>query len=308
MFERFWQPWARRGVKPASAALRLEAVPRPAPRPAEVSAPAATDAEPCAVFAWLLRAPPPLPGPLAPAEQRLLATLDRRITAPELPPDLLPRAASVIPQLIALLRREQPPREALVAQIVKDPQLTAEVLRMAHSVHYGGRAHGTLEAAIDRIGTAGLQAAMARVLLRPVFVASGPGLLARSGERVWQLAEYKSLLCAQLVREQQGDGFEGFLAGLLHDTGTLGLLRLLDRDRSMPTLPLSVACEAALRPRRDRLFGRLAAAWDLSPALTRLAHHLGRERADERPPLAQLLRQADDCALADLARVPAAAR
>jgi len=259
------------------------------------------------LLAWLLGTRGEASGQLSDGERHLLAALDRSIHATALPADLLPRAAGVVPQLLALLRRDGLSREAMVEQVVKDMQLTAEVLRLARSPAYGALPIDTLQAAIDRIGSSGVQAATARVLLKPVFGAGGGGLAARAGDRVWQLAEYKSLLCAQFAREAGGTQLDGFLAGLLHDTGTLALLRLADRSGTALPLPPGPAFEAAFAQRRDSLFGRIAADWDIAPVLTRLAQHLGAQPLDTGLPLAHALHLADRCARSELARPVAAA-
>lgn len=283
------------------APAAVAAVPAFAP---EAGAAAVEQPEPSAL-AYLLEGPPPRVGPLTETERALLQPLDRQLTASTLPPDLLPRAPAVIPQLLGLLRQAQPSRAAMVQQVLKDMLLTAEVLRLARSPFYGSQPVETLEAALDRIGTAGLQTAMARVLLKPVFHAQSGGLVAMAAPRLWQHAEYKSLLCAELVAQNGGDRFEGLLAGLLHDTGWLALLRLLDRIGMTPRLPLSLALDAALDRRKDRLFGRLTADWDLTPALTSLSRQLrGRGPQPVDHPLALALRTADRHCTADLTGQP----
>lgn len=287
---------------PASAAVT--AMPTLASAAAETSA---DQVDPSAL-AYLLEGPPPLIGPLSDAERALLQPLDRQLAAATLPADLLPRAPAVIPQLLGLLRQAQPSRGAMVQQVLKDMHLTAEVLRLARSPFYGSQPVETLEAALDRIGTSGLQSAMARVLLKPVFHAQSGGLVALAAPRLWQHAEYKSLLCAELVAQDGGDRFEGLLAGLLHDTGWLALLRLFDRAGTVPKLPFSLAFDAALDRRKDHLFGRLTADWDLTAGLTSLARQL-RSRTPEasQHPLALALRKADRHCTADLTGQPRAA-
>lgn len=271
------------------------------PVPMAVTA-SSIDAPAPSTLSWLLDGPPPLQAAPQPHERALLQGLDLQLAAPRLPADLLPRAAAVIPQLLALMRQEAPARSAMVQQVLKDLVLTAEVLRLARSPFYGAQPVDTLEAALDRIGTAGLHSAMARVLLKPVFQAQGDGLTARAAPRLWQRAEFKSLLCADLVAQSGGDRFEGYLAGLLHDTGWLALLRLIDRARLHPELPLSRALDAALDRRKDRLFGRLVADWDLSPALTSLARQMQATPVDAVAlPLAEALRTADRTSTVELA-------
>lgn len=271
----------------------------PTAAPVVAAAPAAAPAPPSA-FSWLLAAPAPVERPLSDAERAWVRPLDQQLLSGALPPDVLPRMPSVIPQLLGLLRQEHPSRGAMVQQVQKDVLLMTEVLRIARSPFYGAQPVETLEAALDRIGTSGLQSAMARLLLKPVFDAQGDGLLAQATHRLWQHSDYKALLCSDLVAREGGDRFEGYLAGLLHDAGWLALLRLMDRLALKPEWPQSLALDAALDRRKDRLFGRLTAGWDLTPGLSALSRHLADPRNGPSP-LVEPLRQADQAATADLA-------
>jgi hypothetical protein len=295
----------RTAPRPAASAAA------PPPGPTRHRAPdpeaAAPPPQPASALSWLLHGPSPREDLPTPAERLLLQALDRQLDAPTLSSDLLPRAPGVIPQLIALLRQEEPSRAAMVQQVLKDMMLTAEVLRLARSPYYGAMPVETLEAALDRIGSIGLQSAMARVLIRPVYHAQAGTLMARAAPRLWLHAEHKSMLCAEIAAGDGSDRFEGFLAGLMHDTGWLALLRLLDRQQLAPSLPSSLAFDAALDARKDRLFGRLTAKWDLTPALTSLSEHLHRGPSPTPPPLARALYIADRRCTAELSgHAPAA--
>jgi hypothetical protein len=254
-------------------------------------------------LAWLLDAPATEGEELRAAEVESLAAIDALLASPRLPPGLLPRAASVIPQLIAMLRQEQPSRPALARQIARDPVLTAEVLRVARSPMYRiGDGIETLDAAIAILGHVGIQSAIARVLLRPVFDGTGGGLAARSAERTWQHAELKAAICARLAADVGIERFEGYLAGLLHNTGWTVALRGIDRAAVAPVLPPTAAFARALESRRDRLFARLAAEWNVSTRQAALAAALERAPAaacDD--PLAGLLLQSDREATLQLA-------
>jgi hypothetical protein len=276
--------------------------PPAAPLPAAVAAPAAPEAPPASALSWLLGAPLPADRPLTAADRAWIAPLDQQLRAATLPPDALPRMPSVIPQLMGMLRQEQPSRSAMVMQLQKDVLLTAEVLRVARSPFYGTQPVETLEAALDRIGTSGLQSAMARLLLKPVFDAHGDGLVAQAAPRLWQHSDYKALMCSDLVGRAGGDRFEGYLAGLLHDSGWLALLRLMERLQMRPEWPLSQALDRALDQRKDRLFGRLTAGWALTPGLSALSRHLADPKQQPANALWPLLQAADRSATADLAR------
>lgn len=284
---------------PASAAPTAPAS-APASAPSSAPSPTAAGLPSPSALGWLLEGPEPLAAPPTDAERLLLQALDAQLAIPRLPADLLPRAAGVLPQLLALMRQEAPSRSAMVQQVLKDPLLTAEVLRVARSPYYGGRPVETLEAALDRIGTAGLQAATARVLLKPVFQPQGDGLAMRAAPRLWQRAERKSLHCAAAMAALGGDRLEGLLAGLLHDTGWLALLRLMDRAGLGLDWPASRALDAALDRRKDRLFARLAGPWDLGPGLGALTAALQQAPlAGLSLPLAAVLREADAALAAD---------
>jgi hypothetical protein len=252
-------------------------------------------AVPHSALAWMLAAPAPSSEGLSPDEASALCELDALLAMPQLPAALLPRAASVVPHLLAIMRQEAPSRGALVQQVAKDPVLAAEVLRMAHSPHYRTRvAVDSLDAAVTVIGTTGLQSAVARIVLRPVFEAHGDGLAARGAARNWQHAERKALQCLRLAGEAGVDRFEGFLAGLLHNTGWTVALRALDRAGIAPDLPFSIALDEAIDRRKDRLFARLALEWQITPDLTALATSLeGCDLSSVAQALAQVLHRAD---------------
>jgi hypothetical protein len=286
------------------------AVPAPAaPRRVDAGAgPAAADGgdsapPPPSLLAWLLDAAAPHHGAPTAAERAALAPLDALLARPAWPADLLPRAPAVIPQLLGLLRQEMPSRAAIVQQIGKDVVLAAEVLRMARSPYYRSRAEiDTLDAAVTLLGTSGLQSAIARVVLKPVFDTQAGGLAGRSARRAWELAEREAEACADLAAQAGIERFEGFLAGLLHGTGRTALLRTLDRAGIEPASPWSLAFDHALEDRADRMFGRLALGWQITPALSELAAAVAqRGLEDAGLPLAAALRQAQRQAAAVLA-------
>lgn len=279
------------------AALFDSALTRPAALESLEQVRAMRDAAQHSNLAWLLGLTAPQPGtPLMPVESKLLHQLDMQLSAPNLPPNLLPRAAAVVPQLLGLLRREEPPRAEVARQVAKDVQLAAEVLRVAQSASYGMRHVERLEDALDRIGEAGLRQAMTRVLFKPVFQASAGGLIARVSPRLWIYAEVKSALCAELT-EDPAQRLEAFLAGLMHDTGWIALLRMLERARATLPTTLSSALDSALAQRRDQLFGRLTIDWALTSGLTALSQEMNKGTAPTST-LAKVLREADRLCIA----------
>jgi len=269
--------------------------------PATVAAPAPL------LLHWLLDEPPgTAPGPTA-AEQHALRVLDAWSHTPAPASEGLPRARTLVPQLLAMLRRDDVALAELARQVARDGALAAEVLRLARAVARGSGDPPDLPQAIARLGRTGLNGAIARVLLRPLFDARGDGLLARASARLWQHSETKAQHASALAACVGVDPFEAYLAGLLHNSGWAAALHGLDRDGLGAALrgPMQAACTsgfaAALPARCDRLFGRLG--WDVTAPLATLAAAavapggLGASTL----PLAHVLRQADADTTAALA-------
>lgn len=256
-------------------------------------------------FSWLT-GDPPAEGELMAQEQDLLAHLDALTRNDEALAALVPRARSIIPQLMHSLRDESQSAQALTARVARDPNLVVEVLRLASSVGYGaGTPVSDLTQAIGRLGTEGLRRAIARILLKPIFDAQADPLLARTSERLWQHAECTAQLCMQMAPVARVNPFDAFLAGLMHNVGWTAACRALDRAPGGAPVVMSAAFVAALTQRRENLFAHLVRSWSVSDSLGALADEiLGGHTAGARLPLGTLLRSADRAAFLQLLRNP----
>ncbi|WP_425258040.1 HDOD domain-containing protein [Rubrivivax sp. RP6-9] len=275
---------------------------RNAPASAPTSGPDTPPADAGAFLPWLLQGPPLRPGPVSDTEQRALHALDKVLALPVLPDELLPRAAALIPQLLAMLRQSDLPVPALAQRVAKDVVLTAEVLRLASSPYYRAQAAVTdLQQAIALIGVAGLQAVIARVVLKPMFEAAPGPLSARAGARLWEHAEALAAHTAEQATAAGTQPFDGYLAGLLHGSGWTIALRALDRARLDLPMPCSESFALAAADRAHRLFGQAAQRWTITPAFSAFGTD-ARQRAlaASRDPLAAALRAAQPAALAAL--------
>lgn len=253
---------------------------------------------------WLLDLPV-RPSPQSPddAERRHLDLIDRLLAQPSLPHDMLPRAPEVVPQLVAVLREPELPVPAMAERIAKDLVLAAEVLRLANGSLFAGRAGPVedLRQAIQRLGSVGVQMAIARVVLRPLYEMAPGTLAARAAPRLWGRADVLSRHCAQAVRQQGLAPFEGYLGGLLHGTGWTVLLHALQKGGVAGAQLLSPEAALAMAQRAHRLFGLAAKDWGITPAFTAFADDaLRRPLEHSRDPIAQVLRQVEPLCLAEL--------
>ncbi len=274
-------------------------------------------------FCWLVgvsaaAAPGPEEAPAA-VTGPLLERLDEVIASDSLRANLLPRAPHVVPQLMKTLRDESYSSVDVASRISRDVVLSAEVIRSATSAYRAKEDDDAgeidLARAVAMIGTAGLRKAIASVVLRPIFEAGGDTLSAKAAVKIWRDADRKARLSAALASQQSLDPFDGYLAGLLHNSGWTAALRAIDGFDDLLVSGVDLAHPAVvpqLLLRRDALFGAIVGPWNLSPAVDSLAEEVGRLGLDAvRSPLGVALREANRLAalyaLAPTGHRPAAA-
>jgi hypothetical protein len=316
---RRWRTAPPPPAAPRAPADRLPGAAAPIVRPAAPAAlpgaPAAPVAEPGAAEAqeespaarqvrfvcWMLGVAPSAKAraPAALLLAELLARVDAIIASEALRAALLPRAPHVVPQLMKTLRDESYSSADVADCISRDALLTAEVVRSATSVLQRDD-DGTdidLARAVQVIGTHGLRRAIANVVLRPIFDTRGSSLSARAATQIWKDADRKARLCSALAGDAGLDPFDGYLAGLLHNSGWTAVLRAIDNLEDLNVGPADVThpeVVAQVVRRRDALFGALVGAWKLGAAIDGLADEVGSVGLDAaQSPLGGALREAE---------------
>lgn len=248
------------------------------------------------VFAWMLDQLPATDHPAHPDELRWLDDLDALIVADKGRGELLPRAAGLIPQLLNSLRDEGQSAGVLAQRVSRDPNLVAEVTRLANSLAFRGHEPVVeLADAVRRVGTAGLRQAIAKVVLKPMFGAQPGQLSTRAAARTWAHSQAQADLCRALAQDRGLDPFEAYLGGLLYDVGWTAGWRALDHvfEKLPPPagLAFSRGFRQAFQARRERLFSQFVIGWKLSAPLHAAARAVksagGFEQADDA--LAQVL-------------------
>ena len=306
-------PWRRpraaeRATPPRHALVAVPSVAAPAPE--AITPPAELPDVTAPFFAWLLSQPRadtlPTQGPAAAdddtalddASRSVLARLDEVIQSDPQRSALLPRAPQVLPQLMRSLRDDHYVSVEVAARIGKDAVLAAEVIRAANGSHRGSREPIVdLSQAVLSIGADHLRRVIARSVLRPIFDVRGARLSAMAAPQIWVNAEFKARLCSALATAEGLDPLDGYLAGMLHDSGWTALLRALDGlgPQQVPALPTLVApaFAHALAERRDQLFCKLLRPWQLSVPLVAMADDIeSHGLAGVRLPLAVALQRA----------------
>jgi HD-like signal output (HDOD) protein len=259
---------------------RLVAGPRGSVPPPATLAPPAAPVAPVvaggievAFFAWMVERSVDLHAPLGAREHQALLQLDRLVADTDAHGTLLPRAAAVVPRLLAQLRGPASSLSELSQQVSRDVTLVAEVIRMANSATYRRQsAVVELEQAIRVLGIDGLRFAIARAVLKPLMDGRGGELSTRAARRLWQHTDCKAQLAAALARSAGLDAFDGYLLALVHNAVWSAVLRTMDsvQPGAAPWC-FSAGFVRELGTRRDRLFGVVARQWQLTDDLTRVA-------------------------------------
>lgn len=197
----------------------------------------------------------------------LIDELARLAGQPQAAAELVPRVPAVIPQLLRSLRDETSSAADLARQLSQDAVLVAEVIREVNSPYYRPATPvRNIEGALLLLGQNGLRMLLARVAFRPV-ISMQPGQLARQlAPALWNQSEKCALAAALLAPAHGADPFEAYLAGLMHNIGLVVALRVA--DQALPgALPDDDTFAIALLAAARQLSSRIAAAWDLPPAV-----------------------------------------
>jgi hypothetical protein len=229
-----------------------------------------------AFLAWLSQRPAETLAPLGTREEQALQHLARLISDPEAHLHLLPRAATVVPQLLARLRAASSSLSDLEQLVSRDITLVAEVIAMANSPYYRRDAAVVeLGHAIQVLGVDGLQSTIARVVLKPLIHVRGGELVSRSASRLWEHTDRKAQLCAALARGDGFDPLDAYVLALAHNAAWNVMLRAMDKVDGAAPWRLGTAFVTTLAWRRDQLLAIIAAQWQLQGDAAQVAVDVG---------------------------------
>lgn len=155
----------------------------------------------------------------------------------------------------------------LVAAVVGDPVLAAQVIRMANSAFSAPATRITrLDEAVIRLGTQTVRNVVIAGCLGAQMV--DPQIYGPRGRAVVDHCVCTAFLAARLTRLHHGHA-DLFLGGLLHDIGKLLILKLAhDYRRRMRTGPGDEELDAIMSSRHAAMGGWLAGEWKMPSSLS----------------------------------------
>jgi len=188
----------------------------------------------------------------------------------------LPRLPTVLPQLLRSLKADNVGGAQLAKLIGRDPVLVGEVMRVSRSIYYRTlHPIQSLQHAVVLLGQDGLRRVVTMHVMKPILHASAGMFGHVAGQRLWEHAERCAHACAYLGKSSS-DPFEAYLAGIVCNTGTGAVVRLLDQEAPAEVGPLTGQFLAACAQLGAQISLKAANHWNLPENVLRALE----ERAD----------------------------
>jgi len=174
----------------------------------------------------------------------------------------LPPRPEVVAEVMTLLQDPRADSKRLARLVHGDPALAAQVLRVANSPAWRGRARiVTLQQAVARLGMGALQEIVLSAAISGVYKVKGHEELASS---IWRHAIGTALFAKATARLRRENVESAFIGGLLHSVGRpvalWELMRQLKRKRMNAT---PAAVRTAVELGHERVGLALASSWKL---------------------------------------------
>jgi HD-like signal output (HDOD) protein len=210
------------------------------------------------------------------AEQIRQLGEDGEITLPPLP--------EIATRLAELLQDEESAETRQVAELIeKDPAIASAILRMANSASFAGMKPVTdVNASVARLGMRQVSLLVTAIAHKGHFTTSDPRKVDLL-HALWDHAVATAIAARHLAAAGGDDRSEAFLAGLLHDTGKLLVLKGIDhleKKKRQPAMTMPVV-EELMSMLHARLGHVVLTAWNIPvPACRAALHHHDAEPHD----------------------------
>ncbi|MCF8778836.1 HDOD domain-containing protein [Vibrio sp. IRLE0018] len=205
----------------------------------------------------------------------------------------LPRIQSLLQELLEMVNQEDVNFGALAKKISMDQVLSARLLRMANSAHFGGKKTiATINDALIRVGTGPVRTLVVASVLSSAF----PKVSTLDMEQYWTDTFEVSVISSKLAAEAGMDVNETFTTGVLHNIGELMIHTLVPEQALVINQrvakgadPITVQ-EELLNVSSPTLGAKLARSWNFPEEMADAIEHFHEPReADVSPKLASII-------------------
>lgn len=229
--------------------------------------------------------------PLNAHEREVLKQIDELIQAQHKSATLIPRLPGVIPKLMTYLRVDDYNNKDIARLISSDPVLVAEVLRLANSPYLRTSTYSNdLDQAIFQLGHAGLREIIMSVALTPIMQFDKNFFHQEAASNISELSQKAAAACRCLAAATNVDPFDAYVAGLMHNTGSIVVLRQLNQVPKTLEMTRSKYFQHGVIKFATQLSLLIAQQWDLSDSVvTSLKEQIGSHRIRPGSSIGQVL-------------------
>jgi len=184
--------------------------------------------------------------------------------------DKLPRLPKAISELLDAVNNDNLPVKEVAAKVAHDPVISARVLRLANSAHFGrSREVGSIDEAVVRLGMQTLRT----LVIASAVIGAIPKVHGINLANFWGETFEVALHCQELAKKAGTPPEEAFTLGILHAIGDL-LIATVEPEKS-DNIRAAVAEGADKHLLEKELLGydsaeigaMLAQTWKFTPAL-----------------------------------------
>jgi HD-like signal output (HDOD) protein len=220
------------------------------------------------------------------AKASLLGKITRALKAGTLE---LPSLPDIALEVRLVVTERDMSMTSLAKVVQQDPGLSAYLIKVSNSVHYGrGNAAASLPAALNRLGVAAIRNLASSYAIKTLFYLKEPAIKVRLRE-VWSRSVYTAAFARVMAVRCGFNPDQAMLAGLLQDIGALPILSEL---RQYPVLlGDGAAIELLLAEFTGKVSGMILNHWQFPHELvvTGLAREQWQRGTHERADLADLV-------------------
>ncbi|MEF1256297.1 MULTISPECIES: HDOD domain-containing protein [unclassified Vibrio] len=144
----------------------------------------------------------------------------------------LPRIQKILQELLDMVTKDDVDFRLLANKIATDQVLSARLLRLANSAHFGGnKTISSVNEALVRVGTAPVRTLVVVSVLSGVF----PKLPTLDISKYWEETFEVSIIASKIANVTDMDGDEAFTTGILHNIGELMIHALVPEQAKIIT-------------------------------------------------------------------------
>ena len=141
----------------------------------------------------------------------------------------LPSLPEIAQYINSSLKKENLSSQKLANIIQMDPVIAARVVHVANSSWSGSKKINSIQNALDTIGISGVRTIVQGVVLRDLFMPNSQPVN-DSMARFYEHSIRTGVICYALAKKLPNfDNDQAFMAGVLHDIGTVPILVVIDR-------------------------------------------------------------------------------